>query len=65
MKIQTYRPDTITLKSSNPEFQISSGSKGRTLYDLQGENLPWEWHAELFRFARKTTLSALRSTTPL
>lgn len=63
VKIQTYRPDTITLKSSNPEFQISSGLwAGRTLYDLYEEaHLPWEWHAELFRFAREKQITLFSS----
>ena len=34
VKIQTYRPDTITLKSDSPDFQITDGLwAGRTLYD--------------------------------
>ena len=59
VKIQTYRPDTLTLKSSNPEFQISSGLwAGRTLYDLYEEaHLPWEWHHELFQFAREKQIT--------
>ena len=63
VKIQTYRPDTITLKSSNPEFQISSGLwAGRTLYDLYEEaHLPWEWHHELFQFAREKQITLFSS----
>ena len=35
VKIQTYRPDTITIKCDKPEFQINDGIwKGRTLYEL-------------------------------
>ena len=35
VKIQTYRPDTITLNSDFPDFQIKDGLwAGRTLYDL-------------------------------
>ena len=35
VKIQTYRPDTITLKSDLPDFQISNGLwSGKTLYEL-------------------------------
>lgn len=63
VKIQTYRPDTITLRSSNPEFQITQGLwAGRTLYDLYEEaHLPWEWHAELFRYAREQQITLFSS----
>lgn len=55
VKIQTYKPETITLNSNNDEFIIKEGLwKGRSLYDLYSEaHLPWEWHKELFDFANK------------
>ena len=55
IKIQTYRPDTITLKSDLPDFQIDDGLwAGRTLYDLYAwAHTPWEWHKPLFEHARK------------
>lgn len=34
LKIQTYRPDTITLNSDLPDFRISGGLWGKTLYEL-------------------------------
>lgn len=63
VKIQTYRPDTITLRSSNPEFQITTGPwAGRTLYDLYEEaHLPWEWHAELFSYAKEQQITLFSS----
>jgi N-acetylneuraminate synthase len=53
IKIQTYKPDTITIDHDGPEFLIQSGLwAGRTLYDLYGEaHTPWEWHEALFQRA--------------
>ncbi len=55
LKIQTYRPDTITLKSDLPDFQIKDGLwAGRTLYELyEWAHTPWDWHKPLFDYARK------------
>lgn len=54
VKLQTYRPDTITLDSDAPEFRIEGGLwGGRTLYELYEEaHMPWEWHKPLFDHAR-------------
>jgi pseudaminic acid synthase len=55
VKLQTYRPDTITLNCDSEDFQINGGLwDGRTLYELYQEaHLPWEWHSPLFAYARK------------
>lgn len=50
IKLQTYRPDTITLKCDNEYFQIKNGTlwDGSTLYDLYSKAFtPWEWHLPL------------------
>lgn len=50
IKIQTYTPDTLTLKSDAPWFVVRTKNEwaGRTLHDLYAEAMtPWEWHAEL------------------
>lgn len=54
VKLQTYRPDTITLDADGPDFTIEGGLwSGRTLFDLYREaHMPWEWHAPLFEHAR-------------
>jgi pseudaminic acid synthase len=63
VKIQTYRPDTITLESNLPDFQISSGLwAGRTLYELyEWAHTPWEWHAPMFEYARKIDITIFSS----
>ena len=55
VKLQTYRPDTITLDSDADDFRIKGGLwDGRTLYELYEEaHMPWEWHKPLFDHAKK------------
>lgn len=52
LKIQTFTPDTITMKSDREEFLIKDSKnlwRGRNLYDLYGEaQTPWEWHKAIF-----------------
>ena len=59
VKMQTYTPDTITLKSSKEDFKIKEGLwKGRTLYQLyEWAHTPWEWHYDLFAYAKKVGIT--------
>lgn len=63
IKIQTYRPDTITLNSTSDDFKIFGGLwDGRTLYELYEEaHMPWEWHKPLFDYARKQGITIFSS----
>lgn len=64
IKLQTYRADTITLNSKNPDFLISGGTlwDGKNLYELYEEAYtPWEWHKELFDYARSLDIDIFSS----
>ena len=56
VKIQTYRPDTITVDCYGDEFLCTPGNPwdGMNLYELyESAYTPWEWHGELFDYAKK------------
>ena len=59
VKLQTYTPDTLTIKSNKPDFKIRSGLwKGKTLWDLyEKAQTPFEWHKELFYYAKKIQIT--------
>lgn len=63
VKVQTYRPDTITLESDSEEFCIRGGLwDGKTLHDLYAEaHMPWEWHEPLFEHAREEGITIFSS----
>ncbi|OCL83072.1 Pseudaminic acid synthase [Arcobacter porcinus] len=55
IKIQTYTADTLTLDCDNEDFIIKGGTlwDDKSLYKLYQEAYtPWEWHKELFDYAR-------------
>lgn len=59
VKLQTYTPDTMTIDCDRPDFQIDTGLwAGKNLYQLyQTAHTPFEWHEELFEFAREHDLT--------
>ena len=63
VKLQTYKPDTITLDCNRDDFYIHGGLwDGRTLYDLYQEaHTPWDWHKPLFEFAAELGITIFSS----
>ncbi|MDH5716649.1 MAG: pseudaminic acid synthase [Spirochaetia bacterium] len=64
VKLQTYTADTITLNSNKDYFKIKQGTiwDGKNLYDLYKEAYtPWEWHEELFNYAKELGLVSFSS----
>lgn len=65
VKLQTYKPETITLNSKRKDFLIRSKSpwkKKKTLWNLYDEaQTPWEWHPKLFLLAKKLKIEIFSS----
>lgn len=64
IKLQTYTADTLTLDSDRDDFIIKGGTlwDDKKLYDLYKEAyLPWEWHKELFDYAREVGIDIFSS----
>ena len=64
IKLQTYRPDTITIDCRGPEFMATPGSpwENMNLFELYKEAYtPWEWHGELMDYAKKVGITCFSS----
>jgi N-acetylneuraminate synthase len=63
IKLQTYTPDTLTIDSKLPDFQLIDGLwAGQSLYELyKGASTPWEWHKPLFDYAKKVGITIFSS----
>lgn len=64
VKLQTYTPDTITIKSDKSYFVHSSQSlwAGRVLYELYAEAyMPWDWQPKLKTVANELGLELFSS----
>jgi N-acetylneuraminate synthase len=64
VKLQHYRPETITTRSNLPEFKVGGGTlwDGRQLFDLYEEAMtPWEWTSAIFTRASENGLVCFSS----
>lgn len=64
IKLQTYKPDTLTLNCHRDDFLATPGSpwEGTNLYELYNRAFtPWEWHKELMEYSREINLTCFSS----
>ena len=64
IKLQTYTADTLTLNCDKEDFIIKGGTlwDEKTMYQLYSEAYtPWEWHKELFSYAREIGIDIFSS----
>lgn len=64
VKLQHYRPDTITVRGDHPQLTIDGGTlwDGRQLWDLyEDAMMPWEWTSELVDAATRNGIAWLSS----
>jgi pseudaminic acid synthase len=63
VKLQTYTADALTIQSDKSDFKIRGGLwNGKTLWDLyEKAQTPYEWHKELFDYARKLKIICFSS----
>ncbi len=64
IKLQTYTADTLTLNCKKEDFIIKGGTlwDNKSMYELYAEAYtPWEWHKELFEYARSINIDIFSS----
>ena len=65
IKLQTYKPETMTIRSKRSEFQIRDKNNlwyGNELFDLfNTASTPYEWHQPIFEHAKKRGLAYFSS----
>jgi pseudaminic acid synthase len=62
IKLQTYTPDTMTIKGAYTIKDENSLWNGKELHDLyQQAYTPWEWHEQIFERARQKGMVAFSS----
>lgn len=65
IKLQTYTADSMTLNSEDVAFRVSDWTKewnGQTSFSLYEKgHTPWNWHSEIFEYAKHLGLGAFSS----
>ena len=63
VKLQTYKPETITVGGKDSRFKIKSGLwEGYRLPELYAKAMtPWEWHRPLFEYAQEVGIALFSS----
>ncbi len=65
IKLQTFTPNTITMKSKRKEFYIKDKKnlwKNNSLFELYKKaHTPWEWHHQIFQRAKKRKIICFSS----
>ena len=63
VKLQTYKPETITVEGKDSRFKIKSGLwEGYRLPELYAKAMtPWEWHRPLFEYAQEVGIALFSS----
>ena len=64
VKLQSYRPDTITIDCRGEEFMATKGSiwEGQNLFQLyEAAYMPWDWHERLFEYAHNIGIEIFSS----
>lgn len=64
VKLQSYRPDTITIDCQGEEFMATEGSlwEGKNLFQLYKESyMPWDWHYGLYEYAKEIGIDIFSS----
>lgn len=63
IKLQTYTPDCLTIDCALDDFKIKGTLwEGKNFYALYKEAMtPWEWHKELFEYAKELGLVCFSS----
>ena len=64
IKLQTYTAETMTLDCNKNDFIVKGGTlwDGKSLYELyKWASTPWEWHEELFDYAREIGIDIFSS----
>lgn len=65
VKFQTYTPDTLTLNTDSEDFLIPADSPwahyGNQYSLYKDAHTPWEWHEDLFKYAKSLNILAFSS----